>query len=1050
MPKTETANYAAERAKLATQPVYFVRFFHLKKYGDGTDYPFAVDFATDAVLTPTKSKKTFLLAPTGNTQTIEHENGRSSLGMFQLAFLDVGGEFLKYLAAPALTLKTAMTVVSPTDGGFVELNEAVTGLPAVGTVEVTTGGVIERVRYDLVDAANRKVRVAASGRAADGTVAAAHAIGDAVTNGEQVRPGQRAQLFAGYAPLAEADYMSFVKMEVVDRRVGPDGVTFTVRIGDIQRSLRRTVFLGATADAPVTISANPVTVALQVLTSTGAGTNGAYDVLAADNGLAIPQALVDVAGLETLRAAEFPGDVYEFALVEPMEGKTFVEEQIWKALNAYPVVLQDGKYSAKRYKQTGASVATLDEAAIISADWRIGDQNIINEFGIEYDWNLAAAPGIFGRRQIYRAGGSQDKYGRRAPLLLQSLGIKTTQGGQAILDNRGFEVMKRFSEPGLILVLDTFYAKHVVEAGDNVTVTHAALPNPKTGLRGLSGELFQVIDTTPLFGVQGRMRVTLLWIGGLPSIAAPTSGGAIQTPSTVRDTTPPAVPTGLAVTPTSEVLADGTFIAILDVTWTANADTDLSHYFVRFRKAGSAAFDQRAVVKTPPPRLMIRDLDPAMTYDVGVAAVDFSNNISAFSATVQATTAANPGAPAVPTGLVLTPFPLAVAATWAANAETDLARYELQRADDSGFTINVTTRQVDGTAFVDKTGDTTTRFYKLRAVRRTGVASGFTASQSAAGQQVGTTNLTDLAVTTAKIGDLAVASAKIQDLAVVTAKIGDLAVSTLKIAGSAVTGDKVAHGSAVNGAVTDQGGGTVVRNGIFNFTTYQIGGTTATTLTHDADRGLHVKCTVSFTAAANGTVNVVGKGRAGGSPPPANANGLPGTDSLTAAGGGGGGSGLPNNGGPGGTHLLGGAGGGGTGPTGGGGSGGSLPAIVTDVGFVAGLGLLGSGAGGGSGGTDGADAGGAGGAGGGLLVIDAKAVTLTAGHILTAAGAAGSAVTSTAGGGGGGGGGSVVMRRETLSGTFAPTVTGGAGGTSSLGGPGGAGGTGKSIDEVIV
>lgn len=456
--KTETAAHKTEREKLQTQPVVFARFAHVKKYGDGTDFPFSVDFSTDAVASPTKTKKPWLLMPQGNTQTIEPELGRSSIGLFSLQLLDAGGEVLRYLSNPTLTLKTAMTPAVPVAGGFVEATEATAGYPGVGTLEIATGsstpaaptaaagaagsvdvgahswvatfvvsgaehragpksnvvtiadsakqvalsavstgpagttarkiyrtaagdtgshklvgtisdnttttftdniadgalgaeapGAIERVRYDQNDSANKRFRVAAGGRGADSTAAADHLLGALITNGEQIRPGQRCQLFSGYAALAEADYTAWPKMEVLGRGL-TGGRLYTIQVTDVQRSLRRRVFLTATAAAPRQITTNPITAALRILTSTGAGTNGPYDVLIAEDGLAIPQALVDVAGLERLRDTEVPADTYDFKITEPVDGKIALEEEVWKTLNAYPWVDQNGKLSARRYR----------------------------------------------------------------------------------------------------------------------------------------------------------------------------------------------------------------------------------------------------------------------------------------------------------------------------------------------------------------------------------------------------------------------------------------------------------------------------------------------------------------------------------------------------------------------------------------------------------------------------------------------------------------------------------------------------------------------------
>lgn len=65
---------------------------------------------------------------------------------------------------------------------------------------------------------------------------------------------------------------------------------------------------------------------------------------------------------------------------------------------------------------------------------------------------------------------------------------------------------------------------------------------------------------------------------------------------------------------------------------------------------------------------------------------------------------------------------------------------------------------------------------------------------------VGTSKITDLAVTTAKIDDLAVTAAKIAVLAVTTAKLDDLSVTTQKIASNSVNYGKLASSEWVSSA----------------------------------------------------------------------------------------------------------------------------------------------------------------------------------------------------------------------------------------------------------
>lgn len=143
MPKTETAGHATERVKLQTSPVALVRFFHVKTYGDGTDYRFSRDFVSGAIVNPSTAPWGAIMQIGGNTQVIEPEMGRSSIGSFTVQVLDVVGEFLKYLSSPALTLNGAHNSAVTT----INVNQDPSGYPAFGTIEITTATVIERVRY---------------------------------------------------------------------------------------------------------------------------------------------------------------------------------------------------------------------------------------------------------------------------------------------------------------------------------------------------------------------------------------------------------------------------------------------------------------------------------------------------------------------------------------------------------------------------------------------------------------------------------------------------------------------------------------------------------------------------------------------------------------------------------------------------------------------------------------------------------------------------------------------------------------------------------------
>ncbi len=597
--RTETTSYAVERQKRQVQPRYFLRFTQPSVYGSGTEFPFSVDFSTASdIMTPTKPKLPWLLRMKGNTQTVEAELGRSSLGGFQLAILDKSGQVLKYFSNPPLTLNGAHDSATTT----ILTNEDTTGYPDIGTVEILSAGVRERVRY--IGKTFRSFTGCTRG--VDGTSAAAHSNLDGVSNGEQIRRGTRVQLFCGYASLAEDQFMSDWKMEVVGRALGQDKVTQLITVADVQRSPRRsTIFLTASQTAPTVLCGNPIDLALAVLLSSGGfsaetgsvtktagsaafvgsgttftsytvgdvlrfadgemarvstvadnthftaaqnailsgsalafrkgGTNGKYDVLDRVNGLTIPSSLIDIATWEALRTSDFASDQYQFSIVNNQNGKAFLEQQFMQTMNCYPVINQTGQLSIKRYRVAVTTpTITLDQDVITGYAWMPADAQIINDVQFNYDWNVTGAAGIFGTFQEFLHGTDSDftksigKYGKTTPLQINAMGWRSSLNASAMALARATQVTDRFAEPQNILVLDCFYSKHNLEVGDQVYVNDSRLPNIRTGQRGITNEVFEILDRTNAYGGEGKMTFTLLWVAAIPAVGAPTSQGTVS------------------------------------------------------------------------------------------------------------------------------------------------------------------------------------------------------------------------------------------------------------------------------------------------------------------------------------------------------------------------------------------------------------------------------------------------------------------------------------------------------------------------------------------
>jgi hypothetical protein len=801
----ETPAYTAARQRFHTQPIYLIRFAVPGAVGSGTEYPFSRDFAGPAApLSPTRNPYLLLGTPSGNTQTVDLRTGASSRGALTFPLLDRDGLITAYCGNPALPLASPLGAGDTT----ATISGDTSGYPDQGTIELisTDGSTRERARY----ASRSGSSFLGLTRGVDGTTAQAWPASTPVHNGEQIRPGVRVHLYAGYADLAEVDMLHLGLFEVMERTLDQDRVTWQIRCADVQYRVNVQIFLTASEKTSITLGpAHPAILALRVLLSTGTGTNGPYDVLPQDWGAGVDQALVDVAAFEALANQVLPTAQFQFSLVGPADAAAFVAQQLLWPLGAVLWASPDGRLSVKRILVApGSPVATLDVSAIVTwGPWTAGDRDIVNVIDVRYDWRPTELPGDgqqtrhdYQTRQQFEATQSIRKYGRR---LVNGIGrphtwagVRTTLNGQAVLDNYATLIFSRWADPSPLLPVTLLYRHHNLSLGDFVGLEHPAIPNLSTGLRGLTGTVMQIMDIRPSFGREGGVQLLLSTVvpGGSPS------GGVFDRRTTaLPENVPPTMPSGLSATGSGEVLSDGTFAGVLTLAWTPVPDTDVAGYVVQVRKLGDSPWETHPASAGPTPGLVLRNLSPNTTYEVRVAAEDTAGKRSAFTAIVSATTPSSSGIPTVPTGFTATSMLLAVRLTWNASGVLDLAGYEVQRADDSAFTTNVVTFRTDATFYLDKTNDDQTRWYRVRAYSRSLVFGGFTSAISGAGFKAGATHLvTDTAVitTAAQIANAIIGDAHITNLSAnkLTTGILDanrLDVNTAYIRSSAMIRDAV-------------------------------------------------------------------------------------------------------------------------------------------------------------------------------------------------------------------------------------------------------------------
>ena len=112
------------------------------------------------------------------------------------------------------------------------------------------------------------------------------------------------------------------------------------------------------------------------------------------------------------------------------------------------------------------------------------------------------------------------------------------------------------------------------------------------------------------------------------------------------DVTAPNTPTGLTVTP--ELYAPDNSLSNLNISWSAVTATDLFGYRIRYRSALDSSWKYVDVVGDTSTKIL--KVEGNTSYDVQIAAYDFSGNISAYSSVVTVTLSnTKPSRPAVPT-----------------------------------------------------------------------------------------------------------------------------------------------------------------------------------------------------------------------------------------------------------------------------------------------------------------------------------------------------------------------------------------------------------------
>ncbi len=321
---------------------------------------------------------------------------------------------------------------------------------------------------------------------------------------------KRATMKVGYMGMTESEMLTISVGWVTDIKLNRDGTAYIFEITDPQRWMQRKIFRGA-EEENITVSGNFINILLQLILSTGNGTNGEYDRYDANWALGLDEDFVNVESIEKVRDNWYPGDsaYVKFNINERIVAKTFFEREFFKVFNLYPTIDADGKFNVKVIKPpifSTDTVQSFDEDTIIGLpEYDLGFASLKNEFEYHYDYGRLDS-GDFGSSIFYVNSSSVNNRGPgTSSYSVKSQGIHSTLSPSSlsaratdIIIKRKNQIFQRYSDPPPIkLKFKTFFQNWLSEGGDVVPFTHSKLPNLEAGEKGLSTERMEIINRSP-------------------------------------------------------------------------------------------------------------------------------------------------------------------------------------------------------------------------------------------------------------------------------------------------------------------------------------------------------------------------------------------------------------------------------------------------------------------------------------------------------------------------------------------------------------------------
>lgn len=279
---------------------------------------------------------------------------------------------------------------------------------------------------------------------------------------------------------------------------------------------------GSTVQNYVLFEGNPVDLMLQIILSTGNGSNWSgtgtnYDVLPSCQGIGVPWQQVDITGFETQRNQYLSWMTFSGYFSAQVMAISFIQKNILPVCHGYLYVNKAGQITfTATYAPIGTVDAiTLDQTNIVgipkfNAYLQTGGY-FYNDITVSWDYQPISDYYLSQREVV--DGTSISNYREDSSLPVTAQFVKSNFAGYNIA-NRAINIyLKRFSNPPPVITLQTFDSVNLLTPGALVYINHPNIPNYLTGKDGGNIPILcECINASPNFS-DGSMSVMLLGIG---------------------------------------------------------------------------------------------------------------------------------------------------------------------------------------------------------------------------------------------------------------------------------------------------------------------------------------------------------------------------------------------------------------------------------------------------------------------------------------------------------------------------------------------------------